>query len=86
VLQGIAGVRILPTADGKFTVAVRGGSAGSCIAAVYLDGQPQPRFNWDMVHPTNVAAIEVYRSGLEVPGQFANLARDCGAIVIWLKR
>jgi hypothetical protein len=58
----------------------------SCCRRRYLDAVAQPRFDWDQIHPTEVAAIEVYRSGLEVPGQFANHANGCGAIVIWLKR
>jgi hypothetical protein len=35
-----------------------------------------------MVNPYYVSAVEVYRPG-ETPGQFMELGRDCGAIVIW---
>lgn len=35
----------------------------------------------------DVEAVEVYRGGLEMPGQFAGMIRnECGAIVVWTRR
>jgi hypothetical protein len=35
----------------------------------------------------DVEAVEVYRGGGEIPGQFAGMVRrECGAIIIWTKR
>jgi hypothetical protein len=84
VLQGTPGVHIVPMPNGRFTVAVRGGVAGSCIPPVYLDGIAQSNFDWHTVHASEVAAIEVYRSALEAPAQFK--AKNCGAVLLWSKR
>ncbi|MCZ6755567.1 MAG: TonB-dependent receptor [Gemmatimonadetes bacterium] len=41
----------------------------------------------DVAHPSTVAAIEVYRSGAQVPVQFGgtSIETQCGVIVIWTR-
>lgn len=41
----------------------------------------------DIAHPSTVAAIEIYRSGVQTPAQFGGASREtqCGVIVIWTR-
>ena len=39
----------------------------------------------NMVHPLDVAGIEVYAGGATVPGQYGGSTARCGVIVIWTK-
>ena len=41
----------------------------------------------DIAHPSTIAAIEVYRSGVQVPVQFGgnSVETQCGVIVIWTR-
>jgi hypothetical protein len=43
-------------------------------------------YNLSLIHPSSVVAVEVYRSALETPGEFADLLSHCGAIVVWTRR
>ncbi|MFO7892430.1 MAG: carboxypeptidase regulatory-like domain-containing protein [Longimicrobiales bacterium] len=40
----------------------------------------------NMVHPSSVAGIEVYRGAAELPAMFSGRYASCGAIGIWTKR
>ena len=48
---------------------------------------PEPVVD-DVVDPNDVEAIEVYRSGVQVPAEFGGMSAftRCGAIVIWTRR
>ena len=48
---------------------------------------PEPSVD-DVVDPRDVEAIEVYRSGAEVPAQFGGMGpfTRCGVVVIWTKK
>jgi hypothetical protein len=48
---------------------------------------PDPAVD-DVVDPRDIEAVEVYRSGVEVPAQFGGMGpyTRCGAIVIWTRR
>ncbi len=41
----------------------------------------------DIAHPSTIAAIEVYRSGVQVPVQFGgnSVETQCGVIVVWTR-
>ncbi|MDH5805789.1 MAG: hypothetical protein OEZ54_11480, partial [Gemmatimonadota bacterium] len=41
----------------------------------------------DIGHPSTIAAVEIYRSGAQVPVQFGgtSIETQCGVIVIWTK-
>lgn len=43
---------------------------------------PDPYLD-DMVDPMHVQAIEVYRSGLQVPAEYGGGFQECGVIVVW---
>ena len=53
---------------------------GACSPNVVIDGMPNQEIN--LIHPSNIGAMEVYRAGQPTPVQYD---RGCGAIVIWSK-
>ncbi len=40
----------------------------------------------NMVHPADIAAIEIYRGPAEIPGEFLDSDARCGIILVWTKR
>jgi len=42
----------------------------------------------DVVDPRDIEAIEVYRSGAQVPAQFGGMGpfTRCGVVVVWTRR
>jgi hypothetical protein len=68
---------------------------GMCSAIVFVDGVPvnyEPSrgamnnvtpYDFDVIHPDNVEAIEVYRSPAEVPPQYGGAEAACGVILLW---
>jgi hypothetical protein len=46
-----------------------------------IDGMPNQDIN--LIHPSSIGAIEVYREGQPAPVQYR---WNCGVIVIWSKR
>lgn len=40
----------------------------------------------NMIHPSNVAAVEVYKGPAETPGQYIDSNSRCGVILIWTRR
>jgi len=60
-------------------------SAGrQCVLSVYLDGFPLPYENMDFLHVDELAGVEVYKRGLEVPVEFQRpRTGGCGAVVMW---
>jgi hypothetical protein len=53
---------------------------GACSPNIVIDGMPGQEIN--LIHPSSIGAMEVYRAGQPVPVQYD---RGCGAIVIWSK-
>jgi len=51
---------------------------GPCQPNIVIDGMPGQEIN--LIHPTSIGAMEVYRAGQPTPVQYD---RGCGAIVIW---
>lgn len=85
LLQTIPGVQLVPVSfGGRFAVRMRGG----CAPSVYLDGMRIRLFGMtidDLVQPSEVEGIEVYRSGAEVPAEYSS-GSGCGAVLIWTRR
>jgi len=53
---------------------------GACSPNIVIDGMPNQEIN--LIHPSSIGAMEVYRAGQPAPVQYD---RGCGAIVIWSK-
>jgi len=83
VKSGIIGNRVLPT------------RAHGCLSMrLFIDGQfietdssfmPAEQLDF-LVHPDNVAAIEVFPSPAGVPVQYNNRGSACGVILVWTRR
>ena len=94
LFRGMAGVKVMSTGyvGDQYAILLNGSrtiSAGKlCYPAVYLDGQVVhpggeiPAFLDNIVHPEEVAGIEVYNSAASMPVQY-NFQGACGVIVIW---
>jgi len=54
---------------------------GVCSPNIVIDGMPNQELN--LIHPSSIGAMEVYRAGQPAPPQYD---RGCGAILIWSKR
>jgi hypothetical protein len=54
---------------------------GVCSPNIVIDGMPNQELN--LIHPSSIGAMEVYRAGQPAPPQYD---RGCGAIIIWSKR
>jgi hypothetical protein len=60
-----------------------------CQVQWWLDGAPFDNSQNDldqMIRPDDIAAVEVYKSGSEVPVQFQGTNGSCGTILVWTKR
>lgn len=80
-------------ASSRFVVIFRGGARRSfsttmpCFPLLVLDGtRTDSRYMDDLVHPLDIAAMELYPSGNGAPVRYAGLGAPCGIIVIWTKR
>jgi hypothetical protein len=54
---------------------------GPCKVNVVIDGMPYQDIN--LIHPSSIGAMELYRAGQPAPPQYDS---RCGAIVVWSKR
>jgi hypothetical protein len=85
LLRTVAGIQLTPARfGGRYNVRMRGG----CAPRVYLDGIPIRMAGTtidDLVQPSELEGIEIYRSSAEVPGEFSSLS-SCGAIALWTRR
>jgi hypothetical protein len=80
MLRMIPGVRVLPGPYGRQVVRLRG-----CRPTLFLDGMALRNTELDeVVVPSEVAGIEVYRSSAGLPPQFMDMT-GCGAIVVWTR-
>jgi len=68
-------------------VAVSHSGPRACVLPVYRDGVPFPIMDdLDFVRLDELAAVEVYKHGLEVPLEFqGGFVGGCGAILIWTR-
>jgi hypothetical protein len=61
-------------------------SVGFCYPMYFLDGIPNMEIVDEggfLIHPTQIAAVEVYATRAETPAQFRDPRASCGTILIW---
>jgi len=70
----------------------RGADPTACYAAVYLDGtlvyggaEGESLFDVNTLGPSEVAGIEFYAGGSQLPVEINRPAPTCGALVIWTR-
>ena len=59
---------------------------GFCYPMYYLDGLPNMEIVDEggfLIHPSQIAAVEVYSTRAETPAQFRDPRARCGTILIW---
>jgi hypothetical protein len=72
---------------GNFTCyPVRFSGAHLCALSLYLDGMRLQPEDMDTFRTDELAGVEVYPHGLDVPLQFRRGYEDCGAVLMWSRR
>jgi hypothetical protein len=93
IFQGITGVRLVLFERG-YRVLLRAGLQASlngrgiyCPALVFIDGAPVnapgEHYNFELVHLSDIEAVEVYKGPADVPPQYGGAEAACGVILIW---
>jgi len=62
------------------------GSDGArhCVMALYLDGLRMPSSHLNQIREDDLAGVEVYKFGIDVPTEFRSSFRNtCGVVVAW---
>jgi hypothetical protein len=55
--------------------------------SLYLDGLRLPSASLNQIRVDDLAGVEVYKQGLDVPTEFrASFRNTCGAVVAWSRR
>lgn len=80
-------------------LALRGGRlvlrrnlARGCEVVVYIDGNAvsgpgrSAMDALELVHPSDVEGVEIYRGASSLPPEFSGSTGGCGAVAIWLRR
>jgi outer membrane receptor for Fe3+-dicitrate len=92
LLRRVPGVRLEPdqTRIGHYFISMTRTiqSLGSpnregCRPTVMLDGIYMSNFDIDVLPAQDIFALEVYRSPVEAPAQYAGPASACGLILVW---
>jgi hypothetical protein len=87
LFRRMPGVEMMPDPVRSDRFAIRfnrtTGFAGLCRPKMVVDGVTVMDFNIDDLPAEVVAAVEVYKSALQTPPQFAGGMAACGVIVIW---
>jgi hypothetical protein len=84
LLRMIPGFRVHGTGIDAVVTSSRGASSigeAACEPNVVIDGMPNQEIN--LVHPSSIGAMEIYRAGESGPPQYQS---RCGLIVIWTRR
>jgi hypothetical protein len=70
----------------------RGADASACYAAVYLDGtlvyggnSGESLFDVNSLQTSEVAGVEYYAGGAQVPTELNATSNTCGVLVIWTR-
>lgn len=88
LLRGLPGVMMRPNRLGFGWTVLFTRSAERCAPEVVLDGFPVETDAYttvdDLVHPSNIAAVEVHTSLATMPILYTGV-NQCGAILIWTK-
>ncbi|HVX39295.1 MAG TPA: carboxypeptidase-like regulatory domain-containing protein, partial [Gemmatimonadaceae bacterium] len=58
---------------------------GLCQATVWIDGRRADFDEFNFYRPSDLAAVEIFPSGAQLPGEFRSFDDLCGAIVVWTK-
>jgi hypothetical protein len=94
LFRNIPRVRVNWVPFGGSTVTIAGAATrslrgGGCYPRVLVDGmemfrggRERARIN-EVVSPSEIRGIEIYRGGAETPLQFGGAAGACGVILIW---
>jgi hypothetical protein len=64
------------------------GIGDGCEPEIYMDGARFLAGNDNIntiVHPKDIAGIEVYKGAREVPIQYSNGRATCGVVLIWTR-
>jgi hypothetical protein len=98
VLRSVAGMRIDPADAGGRSRSRVARSIGRCQPLLVLDGVvttigggrsmfrgPDIPLD-DVLDPTDIEGLEVYRGSSELPMQYNVGTADCGAILVWTRR
>ena len=89
LFRTVPGLTVERSPLGSASIKMRGTFEYKCDPAFYIDGVYMPDSSADtiddLVHPNEVAGIEVY-TGAGLPPQFQKGLSGCGSIVIWTKR
>ncbi len=55
-----------------------------CVMSLYLDGMRLPADELDRIWVDELAGVEVYKHGVDVPAEFqTTFGGDCGAVLMW---
>jgi hypothetical protein len=70
----------------------RGAAAGTCYAAVVVNGifvyrgeRDEQLFDLNQLSPADVLAVEVYNGGASMPAEYNATRNTCGLLVIWTR-
>jgi hypothetical protein len=59
------------------------GGGRRCVPRIIVDDAEMWDFNLDDLAAQDIFAMEVYRSPVQVPAQYAGSGQNCGVIVVW---
>ena len=67
-----------------YCVPLGGGIVRRCVMSLLVDGMRLPADEVEMIRLDELAGVEVYKHGLEVPVEFqTGFGGECGAILLW---
>jgi hypothetical protein len=85
--SGASELIVFARSSGTGALRWRGARARYCIPDLYLDGMritDSATLN-DVVRPSQIEAVELYRNTSEIPAQYAAGNAHCGVILIWTR-
>ena len=84
-LLGESGVQVVCRVGSCLPIGSDG--ARRCVMSLYLDGLRLPVASLNQIPVEDLAGLEVYKHGLDVPTEFRSSFRNtCGAVVAWSRR
>ena len=89
VFAGFAGVTVqAASANGRrFNIYLPSTGSGPCLAMLQLDGIQQIDHEiLGLMHPDDIAAVEVYPQRLTIPTELMRTDARCGLVAVWTKR
>jgi len=89
VFAGFAGVTVqAASANGRrFNIYLPSTGSGPCLAMLQLDGIQQIDHEiLGLMHPDDIAAVEVYPQRMTIPTELMRTDARCGLVAVWTKR